>query len=219
MDRVVTGLRWPEELQPAPDPGHEPELLDVIVAEIRATGPMTFARFMDLALYHPELGYYATGQRGPGRRGDFMTAPESHPIFGWAVARQLVEAWERLGSPRPFTVRELGAGTGALAVGIVEGLENAGSALRHALRYRIGERSTSRARQVSERLAALGATDVLEPDDGAPITGAVIANEVLDALPVHRVEGRPGGGLDELFVDVDRGGALTTIAGLPSTRS
>jgi SAM-dependent MidA family methyltransferase len=216
-DRVVTGLRWPEELQPAPDPGHEPELLDVIVAEIRATGPMTFARFMDLALYHPELGYYATGQRGPGRGGDFLTAPESHPIFGWAVARQLVEAWERLDRPRPFTVRELGAGTGALASGIVEGLQNAGSALRHSLRYRIGERSTARARQVGERLAALGATDVLEPDDGAPITGAVIANEVLDALPVHRVEGRPGGGLDELLVDVDRDGALTTIAGPPST--
>jgi SAM-dependent MidA family methyltransferase len=216
-DRVVTGLRWPEELQPGPDPGHEPELLALIVAEVRATGPMTFARFMDVALYHPELGYYATGQRGPGRGGDFLTAPESHPIFGWAVARHLVEAWERLDRPRPFTVRELGAGTGALASGIVEGLENAGSALRHALRYRIGERSTARARQVGERLAALGATDVLEPDDGAPITGAVIANEVLDALPVHRVEGRPGGGLDELFVDVDRDGALTTIAGPPST--
>jgi SAM-dependent MidA family methyltransferase len=216
-DRVVTGPRWPEELQPAPDPGHEPELLDLIVAEIRATGPMTFARFMDLALYHPELGYYATGERGPGRGGDFLTAPESHPIFGWAMARQLVEAWERLDRPRPFTVRELGAGTGALASGIVEGLENAGSALRHALRYRIGERSTARARQVGERLAALGATDVLEPDDGAPITGAVIANEVLDALPVHRVEGRPGGGLNEVLVDVDRDGALTTIACPPST--
>ena len=213
---VVLGLRRPGDLRPRPDPGHDPALLDLIRAEIRAAGPMTFARFMELALYHPELGYYATGTRGPGRDADYLTAPESHPIFGWAVARQLHEAWDRLGRPARFTVRELGAGRGALAAGIVEGLRRSGSPLRDALRYRIAERSSRRERQVAERLASLGAVDLLEPDDGAAITGAVLANEVLDALPVHRVEGRADGGLDELYVGLDGAGSMTTIAGPPS---
>lgn len=215
---VVLGLRRPGDLGRQPDPGHEPELLELIRAEIRSGGPMTFARFMELALYEPGLGYYATGTRGPGRDADFLTAPESHPLFGWAVARQLEEAWERLGKPAPFTVRELGAGRGALAAGIVEGLGRSGSPLRDALRYRIAERSGDRERQVVERLAALGVGAILEPDDGAPVTGAVLANEVLDALPFHRVEGRPDGGLDELFVGLDAAGKLATLAGPPSDR-
>lgn len=213
------GLHRPEDLRARPDPGHEPALLEVIRAEIRRQGPLTFARFMELALYHPELGYYATGRRGPGRGADFLTAPESHAIFGWAVARQLEEVWDRLGRPGRFTVREYGAGTGALAAGIVDGLARAGSPLRAAIRYRIAERATDRERQVRDRLAALGAADVLEPEDGEPITGAVLANEVLDALPVHRVEGLPGGGLAELLVAHDETGALVTVAGPPSTSS
>jgi len=213
----TVGLRRPPELQPAPDPGHEPVLLAGIVAEIQAGGPMTFARFMELALYHPALGYYASGRRGPGREGDFLTAPESHPLFGWAIARQLEEAWDRLGRPARFTVREHGAGTGALAAGIVEGLQRAESPLLPALRYRISERAPDRERQVRDRLANLAAADLLEPDDGRPIEGAVIANEVLDALPVHRVVGGPDGALLESFVGLDDTGALTTVDGPPST--
>ena len=178
---------------------------------------MTFARFMDLALYHPEFGYYATGLRGPGRPADFLTAPESHPVFGWAVARQLEEAWDRLERPERFTVREFGAGTGALAAGIVEGLDRGGSPLRAAIRYRVAERSENRLRQVAGRLSALGAADVLEPDDGAPIDGAILANEVLDALPVHRVEGGADGEIAELFVGLDGDGMLATVAGPAST--
>lgn len=178
---------------------------------------MTFARFMELALYHPELGYYATGRRGPGRDADFLTAPESHPIFGWAVARQLGEVWERLGRPARFTVREHGAGTGALAAGIVEGLQRAGSPLLAALRYRVEERATSRKGQVEDRLSTIDAAGILEPDDGSPITGAVLANEVLDALPFHRLEGRTGGAVAELLVGLDATGELATVAGSPST--
>jgi SAM-dependent MidA family methyltransferase len=211
-DDWTLGLRRPAELQPQPDPGHEAELLDAIVSEIRAAGPMTFARFMELALYHPELGYYVTGRRGPGRTADFLTAPESHPIFGWAVARQLHEAWDRLGRPDRFTVREHGAGNGALAAGIVEGLARGGSPLRAALRYRIAERAPDRVRQAAERLTLLGAADLLEPDDGTPIEGAILANEVLDALPVHRVEGGAGGEIVELLVGLDDAGALATVA-------
>jgi SAM-dependent MidA family methyltransferase len=212
---AVLGLRRPDGLQARPDPGDEPGLLDLIRSEIRSAGPMTFARFMELALYHPDLGYYAGGARGPGRDADFLTAPESHPLFGWAVARQLDEVWDRLGRPERFTVREHGAGSGALAAAIIDGLRRSGSPLGDALRYRIVERSGPREQQVAERLAAMGAGSVLEADDGSPIIGAVLANEVLDALPVHRVEGRPDGELDELFVDLDGSGTLMSVAGPP----
>ena len=213
----MVGLRRPADLAPGPDPGHDPALLAQIHDEIRTQGPMTFARFMELALYAPGLGYYATGRRGPGRRADFLTAPESHPIFGWAVARQVEEIWSRLGRPGRFTVREFGAGTGALAAAIVDGLGRSGSPLLGALRYRVVERAPARLLEIEERFAIVGAGPILEPDDEAPIEGVILANEVLDALPVHRVEGRGTGDLEELFVGLDGTGQLATIPGAPSS--
>ncbi|MES2210664.1 MAG: SAM-dependent methyltransferase [Chloroflexota bacterium] len=216
-DDPVAGLRRPADLAPRPEPGDDPVLVEIIRDEIRSAGPITFARFMELALYHPEHGYYATGARGPGRTSDFLTAPESHPIFGWTIARQLEEVWVRLGSPEPFTVREYGAGTGALAAGIVGGLTRSGSDLRRAIRYRIAERARDRDRQVRERLAAVGGEEVIEPDDGRPIVGAVLANEVLDALPVHRVVGTQDGHIRELFVELRPAGAFGAVEHEPSS--
>ena len=105
-------LRRPPDL-PAnePLPADDPELARRIRDEIAARGPMTFARFMALVLYDPEHGYYATDVLRAGRSGDFLTAPEAHPIFGWAIARQLDEVWQRLGSPNRFVLREHGAGS------------------------------------------------------------------------------------------------------------
>lgn len=211
------GLRRADDLTPWPEPGDDPMLVSLIRDEIERSGPMTFARFMDLALYQPDHGYYASGARGPGRAADFLTAPESHPIFGWAVARQLEEVWARLGRPSEFTVREHGAGTGALAAGILGGLARSGSNLREAIRYRIAERAPDRERQVRASLAAIGAADAFEADDGNPIVGAVIANEVMDALPVHRIVGRADGGIGELYVTIGYDGAFTSVEGEPST--
>ena len=90
MTEFSVGVRRVEELDPgAPLPDSDPRLVELIRAEIGAAGPMTFARFMQLALYEPESGYYtrADTAAGPGRGGDFLTAPEGHPIFGWSVAR------------------------------------------------------------------------------------------------------------------------------------
>ncbi|HEY6569702.1 MAG TPA: hypothetical protein VIZ22_05400, partial [Candidatus Limnocylindrales bacterium] len=100
-----------------PDPdsvGEDEVLVERIRAEIRSGGPITFARFMERALYEPDHGYYRRAEPGPGRAGDFLTAPEAHPIYGAAVGRLLEEAWAVLGRPSPFVVREHGAGTGAL---------------------------------------------------------------------------------------------------------
>jgi SAM-dependent MidA family methyltransferase len=228
-DWVEVGIRRVEELRPEPLPASNPTLARRIADEIRRSGPMTFARFMHRALYELDLGYYESRDRGPGREGDFLTAPESHPIFGWTIARQLEEVWDRLDRPARFVVREHGAGSGALAAGILDGLRRSGSALLEAVRYQPIDAARPRLDALRERLAAGGLERHLEPADGRPEPGAVVANELLDALPVHLVEGagttaRPR--LLERFVvlapgaDAEGGDALptfSTVLGPPST--
>jgi len=238
--RFDIGLRRVAELDlDAQLPESDPRLVERITEEIARLGPMTFARLMELALYDPEVGYYtgergddaserwpggragpgARSGRGPGRAGDFLTAPEGHPIFGWAVARRLEAAWSELGRPDPFVVREHGAGSGALAVGILDGLRRAGSPLRAAVRYQPFEVSPRAMAAFTGRIEAAGLGTAVEAPDDRPAPGAILANELLDALPVHRVQGaaRPGEGLVELFVTRGPDGTLTTEPGLPST--
>jgi SAM-dependent MidA family methyltransferase len=188
----------------------DPELEALIRAEIATTGSMTFARFMELALYHPERGYYRNEAARPGRGGDFLTAPEAHPIFGRSIARLVVDVWSALDRPAGFTVREHGAGSGALAAGLVDGVRREAPGLAASLRYRAVEVEPRRLEELRERHEL-----VIEPDDGAPISGVVLANEVLDALPTHRVVGTDHG-LAEVFVGVEDG-RLVDIVGRPST--
>ena len=108
--------------RPPGDDSGEPRLLEAILAEIDERGPITFARFMERALYEPGLGYYATSRERTTRAGDFLTAPELHPIFGKTVARQVEQMWQRLGRPPGFTVREYGAGRGTLAQALPAGI-------------------------------------------------------------------------------------------------
>jgi len=132
---------------------------------------ITFARFMDVVLTAPDLGYYATSDRRPTRQGDFLTAPELHPFFGRCVGRQLHEVWQRLQRPDLFTVLEYGAGRGTLQATTEAGLRADGSELAGALRW------------VSVDLP--GRSDPVGAD---PFVGVVLANEYLDALPVHRLQ-------------------------------
>ena len=97
------------------DVGEDEALVARIRAEIARDGPMPFARFMELALYDPDGGYYRGSDARPGRGGDFLTAPELHPIFGRAVARLLVDIWRRPAEPFHVSCASTGAGTGALA--------------------------------------------------------------------------------------------------------
>lgn len=198
------GLRRVPELDPSPLPESEPGLVGRIAHEIRASGPMTFARFMELALYDPERGYYTSAgserSLGPGRRGDFLTAPENHAIFGWAVARHLESVWDALGRPARFVIREHGAGSGALAGGILDGLRRSSSPMQEAVRYQAIDVAPARLRVLMERLAQAGLDRHVEHADDRPAPGAILANELLDALPVHRVEGGADGDLLERFV-------------------
>ena len=122
-DGQIGPVREPAEAGTKPDPhtDSDPALIEAIRAEIDvAGGRITFARFMELALYHPERGYYTTSADRPTRSGDFLTAPEVDPMFGRLVARQLHEMWHRLGVPDPFVVREHGAGRGVLGAAILD---------------------------------------------------------------------------------------------------
>ena len=188
-----------------------------IRAEIEATGPMTFARFMELALYDPDGGYYRGAEPRPGRSGDFLTAPEAHPIFGQALANQLIEVWERLDRPAPFVVREHGAGIGTLAEAILRRIERVRPELLVVLRYVPVEIDTRRLEAFGERLTAAGFADrITGTGEDHSFTGVVLANEVLDALPVHRVGVRDGS-LAERFVALGADGGLVDAWGPPST--
>ena len=217
----VLGLRRVDELDPgAALPESDPRLVAKIASEIRAGGPMAFARFMELALYDPEAGYYTTGATGPGRHGDFLTAPEGHPIFGWSIARHLESVWDALDRPVHFVVREHGAGSGALAAGILDGLRRSGSALLDAISYQAIDVAPGRLDALAERLASDGLDAHFEPFDPTPAPGVVLANELLDALPVHMVEGGPDGKLVERFVTLaDTEAAEPTASAGPAARA
>jgi SAM-dependent MidA family methyltransferase len=196
-----------ERPRSTPSDGSNPALVAAIRAEIAAAGgQITFARFMELALYHPEHGYYLGPERRPGRGGDFLTAPEASPLFGLTLARQVVECWERLGRPDPFVVREYGAGVGGLAYDLIAGLTSESPAARAAIEYRLIEPNRHRLRQALDAMAEVGLDRVVRAEEpvpaGAdlpPITGVVLANEVADAFPVHRLVVR-GGRFRERYV-------------------
>ena len=184
---------------PVPADRGNPALVEAIRAAIDAAGGrLPFARFMELALYHPEHGYYLTPSRRPGRGGDFLTAPETHPFFGLTLARQIAECWERLGRPESFTVREYGAGVGGLAYDVIVGLATEAPKARAALRYRLVEPNQHRLAQALAAMEAVGLGDVVAGESAEsgqplpPIVGVVLANEVADAFPVHRLVMRAG---------------------------
>lgn len=174
-------------------------LVEVIRAEIARDGRLTFARFMELALYHPELGYYLGAELRAGKQGDFLTAPELSPLFGRVVARQLLQVWEALGEPAEFVVTEYGAGRGRLAHAIFEAARDESPRFGAALRYVLHEVNPHRRADAGALLRAAGVEErcAYEWPDGAPaysapVVGAVVANEFIDALPVHRAVWRQG---------------------------
>lgn len=181
----------PTSTLPLPAPGaaeHSARLVESIRRDIAAQGGwIPFARFMELALYAPGLGYYSAGAHKFGAAGDFITAPELSPLFGRTLARQVAEI---IAGSAPH-ILELGAGSGKLAVTMLAELELLGSLPDS---YSILEVSPDLcARQQSlicERLPHL--LDRVHWLDALPeaFSGAIVANEVLDALPVHLVHWR-----------------------------
>ena len=187
-------------LAPADLPEASPDALassaalhDIIAAEIAVCGGwISFARYMELALYAPGLGYYSGGSRKFGSAGDFLTAPELTPLYGQALARQVAQV---LAASVPLVI-EAGAGSGRLAADLLLTLDALGCAPQH---YRILELSGElRARQRETlREHAPRFVDRVEWLEELPerFSGCLVGNEVLDAMPTHGLrwdDGEPG---------------------------
>ena len=204
---------------------------DAIAARIEREGPIRFDAYVDLALYDAPSGFFASGG-GAGRRSDFITSPEVGKLFGAVMARAIDAEWERLRRPDPFVVVEGGAGRGALAKAILD----AAPACLPALRYVCVERSAALRGAAESLLPTEPAANVfgavvggdldeerVVPGTGpvvavlddlplVPVTGLVIANELLDNLPfrlLHRsadtwcevLVGLDGGTLEEVLIE------------------
>jgi SAM-dependent MidA family methyltransferase len=212
-------LRVPEGL-PEPGPAaraHADRVLAAVAEEIRrAGGAIPFSRYLEWVLYAPGLGYYSGPLPKLGPAGDFVTAPEVSPLFGRCVARQCAEV---LGPLDHGEVLELGAGTGALAAEVLATLEALG---RLPAQYSIlevsGDLAARQAETLGRRVPHLaGRVRWLDRWPQRPIAGVVLANEVLDAVPFHRVR-RDAAGFAELYVTL-ADGRLAWQAGPPSSEA
>jgi len=165
---------------------HSESLQALIRDEIeQAGGHIGFDRFMELALYAPGLGYYSAGSHKFGEAGDFVTAPELSPLFSYCLARQCAEVLKGIGGG---DILEFGAGSGVMAADVLDELERLDCLPGHYfilelsadLRQRQQQTIEQKVPQLAERVVWLDAL----PESG--FRGVVLANEVLDAMPVHR---------------------------------
>ncbi len=207
------------------------ECREVIVERVRSHGPLTFVDFMELALYHPETGYYATATRRSGRTGDFFTSVDVGPVFGELLAEQIAEmariligsseirsptgsgrgapveargAESEVEGPTPdgFDLVEAGAGNGRLSRDVLDALEAHAPDAYARARLRLVEPSAV-AREAQPTTLGRHARKLASSGPALPssIEGIVAANELLDAMPTHLVVGRKDG-LREIYVDV-----------------
>lgn len=199
-----------------------PELLVVIRERIRDRGQIPFAEYMDLVLYHPQLGYYNTSREKIGPEGDFYTSLNVHPIFGQLIARQLHQMWEILGHPSPFHMVEMGAGKGLLCADIL------GYCRQHLPKfyddsfYILAEKSRvweEKQRALLAKFSAQGKVRWVRPEillnGERPFTGCLLSNELIDSFPVHLVQ-QEEGELWEIYV-AGQDHSFTEILAPPST--
>ncbi|MFB3120438.1 MAG: class I SAM-dependent methyltransferase [Stenotrophomonas maltophilia] len=207
-----------------------------IERRIRRRGRITFAEFMEVALFWPQGGYYL-GRSPIGASGDYYTSPSVHPAFGALLAVQLLQMWYLMGRPHPFTVVEMGAGNGLLARDILSYSSHLLPEFRRSLRYvcmdfravagleaalpSFQHEPTENAPRASRIAAAVPAAGV-GPDSpsgsqgllyGIPLSGVrgcILSNELLDAFPVHQVKVRRGM-LQEVYVALQNHQLVETL--------
>ncbi|MGM3304862.1 class I SAM-dependent methyltransferase [Anabaena sp. WFMT] len=191
-----------------------PALCTAIAKRIK-TSPqqrITFAEYMDMALYHPEYGYYASDAVKIGfRGGDFFTSSSLGSDFGELLAVQFCQMWEILGQPMPFHLVEMGAGKGVLASHILNYILLNYPDLFAALKYIIVEKSPSLRQEQQQRLQEFSVQWFnLEEIAANSITGCFFSNELIDAFPVHQFT-IEAGELREIYVTVEDDGENTPV--------
>jgi SAM-dependent MidA family methyltransferase len=175
-------------------------LAELLAERVRRYGPITFADYMRECLYHPVHGYYSKVESN--RFADYYTSVDVHPIFARLLARQFAEMWDRLGRPEEFTLVEAGAGVGRFAGQVLDFCAAKLTAFYDSLRYVAMERSTSRREQAmiqSQRHWTAGHFTASAEIPARIALGCVFSNELVDALPVHRVV-MDAGAMKEIFV-------------------
>ena len=191
-----------------------------LIARIKREGRLTFRDFMQAALYDAEHGYYTTERLKIGPQGDYYTSSNTHPAFGAVLARAFVEMRDELSTDAagPFTIVEMGAGTGQLASDILTAMRDEHPSIFDRLSYVIVEVSPAMLRRQREKLAGFDERvrwRQLEEIEREPITGIFFSNELVDAMPVHRVRFAREG-IKELFV-VETEARLALAWDRPST--
>lgn len=183
------------------------DLERALINRIVGEGPLTWAEFMEAALYDPQHGYYRSGSERTGWSGDFITSPEIDPAFGSLWGHAFRDLWVSLGRPPEFEVIELGPGEGGFARALLsEGPED----LRAALRLTLVEIDPPRRARQADALGDPRVRWAASVEDVQPFdAGVVFANEVLDNQPVHVLRNRAGG-FQELHVDAGDSGLEET---------
>jgi SAM-dependent MidA family methyltransferase len=178
-------------------------LTDIIRRAIAKKGPVPFEWFMEQALYHPEFGYYSSGQGQIGRRGDYFTNVSVGPLFGRLLASQFSEMWEILGRPGDFTIVEQGAHDGDFARDVLEAVQEGSPDFFSALRYCVIEplpaleaRQREKLRDFIEKLGWRKSLSDLES-----FTGVHFSNELVDSMPVRLVSREGNEDWKERLVD------------------
>jgi len=181
-------------------------------------GRITFAEFMELALFWPAGGYYSSPER-VGAQGDYYTAPGAHPAFGALLCLQLYQMWELLGQPRPFWVVEMGAGDGLLCQAVMQASAYIPGMFPSSLRYLCLDRWPRRGYEAGLGEALVSRVDRLA-SEAMPLQGVVgcfLSNELLDSFPVHRVTVKDGR-LQEIYVTLRDGGFVEQVGELSTPR-
>ncbi|MEH1882809.1 class I SAM-dependent methyltransferase [Nostoc sp.] len=196
------------------------------IADRITTSPqqrITFAQFMDMALYHPEYGYYSSDALKIGfKGGDFFTSPNLCDDFGELLAEQFFQMWEILGKPIPFSLVEMGAGQGLLALHILKYHQLRYPDFFTALEYIIVEKSPTLRQEQQQRLQDLPVRWCnLEDIPPNAIVGCFFSNELVDAFPVHQFTLETGE-LREIYITTDSNEKETCLSfvevtGEPST--
>lgn len=206
--------------QPEKDLVIELSLSERLRDRIRRNGPITFRDWMEAALYDESEGYYCRQDLVRwGRGGDYRTSPERSPLFAATFARYFAKLYEELGAPSEWTILEAGAGAGHFARGILNTLSRQIPHVFAATRYVIDERSTFGHAHLRKILHAFEDRVEFQSIDEikAPIkAGIIFSNELLDAMPVHRVVVR-NGKLMEQCVGLNENGEFAWLESEPST--
>ena len=169
--------------------GGEPALVAFLRGTIERDGPVTFAWFMEQALYHPEHGYYSAGRAKIGRGGDYFTNVSVGPLFGRLLAAQFAEMWQALERPGEFTLVEQGTHGGEFAGDVLAAAQERTPEFFETLQYRIVEPFALLESRQREALAAYGTKVTWRRSlaEQEPFAGVHFSNELLDAMPVHIV--------------------------------